>query len=365
VKLLVTGGAGFIGQRTIRLLQEQDHQVTVLDNFAPPAHGGPPPIPAGVEVIQGDVRRREDWVRAVSGVDVVIHLADHHDYLPSFSKLFQVNAVGTAILFELLVEGSTSLRRVVLGSSVAVYGEGRYRCPQDGDVFPEPRSVETLQRGAWDPPCPKCGGAVTPQLTDESQVRPASVYGLSKLAQEEMTRLMGERYGIGWVVLRYSAVQGGTQAFQNAYYGALRIFALRLALGQKPILLEDGHQLRDFIDVEDVARANLLAATGLASGVYNVASGRAHTVIDLARILYRTAERELALDVPGRFRVGDPRHVIPDAARLRAAGWEPQVGLEGMARDYWQWLSQQPNLDSYFEGAEYLMERTGTVRPTR
>jgi dTDP-L-rhamnose 4-epimerase len=188
---------------------------------------------------------------------------------------------------------------------------------------------------------------------------------LSKLAQEELVRLLGERHGIEWIILRYGAVQGRAQPFQNAYYGALRIFALRLAHDQTPQLLEDGNQLRDFIDVDDVARANLVAISGLAPGAYNVASGRAHTVMDLARILLRVAERDMVPETPGRYRVGDARHVVPDVSRMKASGWEAQIGLEAMAREYWQWLTAQPNLDTYFEGADHLMERTGTVRVAR
>jgi dTDP-L-rhamnose 4-epimerase len=365
MKVLITGGAGFIGQRTAQLLLKQGHQVSILDNLSPPVHDGPPALPAGIDLIQGDVRKREDWVTALKENEVVLHLADHHDYLPSFSKLFHVNAVGTAILFELLLEGKTAVRRVVLGSTMAVYGEGKYRCGKDGDVYPQPRRAEALERGIWDPPCPICGGAVTPMITEESVARPTSAYGLSKLAQEELVRLLGERHDIEWVILRYGAVQGRAQPFQNAYYGALRIFALRLAHDQPPLLLEDGNQLRDFVDVADVARANLAALEGLPSGAYNVASGRAHTVLDLARTLLRVSDRDLVPETPGRYRLGDARHVVPDVSRLKATGWEPQSALEAMAREYWQWLQEQPNLDTYFEGAEYLMERTGTVRVAR
>jgi dTDP-L-rhamnose 4-epimerase len=365
MKVLITGGAGFIGQRTGELLLKQGHQLTILDNLSPPAHDGPPALPAGMDLVEGDVRKREDWVKALKENEVVLHLADHHDYLPSFSKLFHVNAVGTAILFELLLEGKTSVRRVVLGSSMAVYGEGKYRCGKDGDVYPQPRRVDALERGIWDPPCPICGGAITPMVTDESVARPTSAYGLSKLAQEELVRLLGERHGVEWIILRYGAVQGRAQPFQNAYYGALRIFALRLAHNQAPQLLEDGNQLRDFVDVDDVARANAAALADLPPGAYNVASGRAHTVMDLARILLRVAERDIAPETPGRYRVGDARHSVPDVSRMKAAGWEAQTGLEAMAREYWQWLTAQPNLDTYFEGADHLMERTGTVRVAR
>src|ERR1700730_5131587 len=321
MKVLITGGAGFIGQRTGELLLKQGHQLTILDNLSPPAHDGPPALPAGMELVEGDVRKREDWVKALKENEGGLHLADNPANLPSFRQLFHVNAVGTAILFELLLEGKTSVRRVVLGSSMAVYGEGKYRCGKDGDVYPQPRSLDALERGIWDPPRPICGGAISPRVTAESVARPTSAYGLSKLAQEEMVRLLGERHGIEWIILRYGAVQGRAQPFQNAYYGALRIFALRLAHGQAPALLEDGNQLRDFVDVEDVARANVAAINGLPRGAYNVASGRAHAVIDLARTLLRVAERDLTPETPGRYRVGDPRHVVPDVSRLKAAGW--------------------------------------------
>src|SRR3989441_8209108 len=303
---------------------KQGHQGSTLDTPSPPAHDGPPALPAGMDLVEGDVRKREDWVKALKDNEVVLHLADHHDYLPSFSKLFHVNAVGTAILFELLLEGTTSVRRVVLGSSMAVYGEGKYRCGKDGDVYPQPRRVDALERGIWDPPCPICAGASTPLATDRVVARATRAYGLSKLAQEDLVRLLGERHGIEWIILRYGAVHGRAQPFQNAYYGALRIFALRLAHQQTPLLLEDGNQLRDFIDVDDVARANVAALTELAPGAYNVASGRAHTVMDLARILLRVAERDMTPETPGRDRVGDARHAVPDVSRMKAAGWEAQ-----------------------------------------
>src|SRR2546428_12447436 len=161
MKVLITGGAGFIGQRTGQLLLKQGHQVTILDNLSPPAHDGPPALPAGMELIEGDVRKREDWIKALKENEVVIHLADHHDYLPSFSKLFHVNAVGTAILFELLLE-KTSVRRVVLGSTTAVYGEGKYRCGKDGDGYPQPRRGHGPGQGDRGAPCPVFGGAGAP-----------------------------------------------------------------------------------------------------------------------------------------------------------------------------------------------------------
>src|SRR5260370_2847510 len=192
MRVLITGGAGFIGQRTGQLLLNQAHQVTILDNLSQPAHDGPPALPAGMELVEGDIRKREDWVKALKENEVVLHPADHHDYLPSFSKLFHINAVGTAILFELLLEGKTSVRRIVLGWTTAVYGEGRYRCGKDGDVYPLPRRVDVLERGVWDPPCPICGGAGPPMITDVSAPPPARPHRLRQLAPRGPGRVLGD-----------------------------------------------------------------------------------------------------------------------------------------------------------------------------
>src|SRR3989449_7033838 len=154
MKVLIAGGAGFIGQRTGQLLLKQGHQVTILDNLSPPAHDGPPALPAGMELVEGDIRKRQDWVKALKENEVVLHLADHHDYLPSFSKLFHVNTVGTAILFELLLEGKTSVRRVGLRPSMAGYREGEKSCGQDGDVYPPPPPAAAPGGRNWDPPRP-------------------------------------------------------------------------------------------------------------------------------------------------------------------------------------------------------------------
>src|SRR3989442_8137469 len=202
MRVLTPGGAGFRGQRTGEHLMKGGPQATTLDTPPPPAHDGPPALPAGMDLVEGDVRKREDWVKALKENEVVLHLADHHDYLPSFSKLFHINAVGTAILFELLLEGKTSVRRVVLGSSMAVYGEGKYRCGKDGDVYPQPRRVDALERGIWDPPCPICGGAITPMVTDESVARTTSAYGLSQLAQADLGPVLRGRHRVEWIILR-------------------------------------------------------------------------------------------------------------------------------------------------------------------
>ncbi len=363
--MLVTGGAGFLGTATIRLLLEKGHSVRVIDNLSPPTHAAAPSLPEAVEFMQGDVREREDLARALADVDGVLYLADYQDYLPAYGKQVHVNAMGPALLHEVIAESRSPVRRIVLGSSHAVYGEGKYRCSTCGDVYPDQRSLEQLERGEWDPRCPSCGGSeLAPLKTDEAITRPANLYGASKLAGEQIALLLGHRHAIDTVVLRYSLVHGIGQAFQNAYTGFLRIFALRLCFGRAPQVYEDGAQLRDCVDVDDAARANLLALEHPEAPfqAFNVGGMQAGTLLEYARTIARCFEGAPAPEVPGRFRWGDTRHLISDNSRLKALGWEPQISFETSARSYADWLREQPGLDTYFEGAEHLMEKMGTLR---
>lgn len=368
MNVLVTGGAGFLGLATVPLLLAKGHAVRVLDNLSPPTHTAQPPFPEGVEFIQGDVRQREDLGRALTGMHAVIHLADYQDYLPAYSKQVHTNAMGVALLYEVIAEGRHPVQRIVVGSSGAVYGEGKYRCNQCGEVYPDQRPLEQLERGDWEPRCPGCGGSdLAPMKTDEALTRPANLYGVSRQAAEQIAFLLGRRHAIETTVLRYSLVQGAGQAFQNAYTGFLRIFALRLHFGLTPLVYEDGAQLRDCVDVEDAARATVLGLEHAEAPFcsFNVGGPQAGTLLEYARTVARCFDGAPAPEVPGRFRWGDTRHLISDSARLKALGWEAQIPFEATARAYVEWLRQQPGLDTYFEGAEHLMEKMGTLRAVR
>jgi dTDP-L-rhamnose 4-epimerase len=365
VKVLVTGGAGLVAGATIPLLLQRGHSVRVLDNLAPPTHAGPPPFPPEVEFVQGDVRQREDLARVLPDIDAVLHLANYMDYLPAYGKQMNTNAVGVALLYEVIAENRHPVQRVVLGSSQAVYGEGKYRCSTCGEVYPEQRPLEQLERGDWEPRCPACGGSdLAPLKTDEAVTRPTNLFGVSKLAGEQAAFLLGRRHGVPTVALRYSLVHGVGQDFRNAYTGFLRIFALRLYFQRPTQVLEDGAQLRDCLDVEDAARATVLALEhpDAAFRALNAGGGQAGTLLEYARVVTRFFEAAPDPEVPGRFRWGDTRHMILDSGALKALGWEPQIPFESTVRNYVEWLRQQPGLDTYFEGAEHLMEKTGTLR---
>ncbi|MHB8573020.1 MAG: NAD-dependent epimerase/dehydratase family protein [Candidatus Dormibacteria bacterium] len=364
--VLITGGAGFIGSHTADLLLARGHRVRVLDSLAPPVHSGRPDhLDPRVELLEGDVRDRAAWERALAGVDAVYHLAAYQDYLPDFSTFLTVNGAGTALLYEVAVARRLRLQKVVVASSQAVYGEGLYRCPKCGPVYPPIRTLAQLEARRWEPECPSCGGPLTPDWTPEDRVNPANAYGISKVSQEQLALVLGRRYEIPSLAMRYSITQGPRQSFRNAYSGILRIFSLRLHFGLAPVCYEDGRQERDYVSVHDAARANLLALDDPRCDyrVFSVGGARRTTVLEYAELLSRVSGRDLAPELPGKFRFGDTRHIFSDVSSLAELGWKPEVGLEDVAREYWEWLESRPDLEREFvDGADRVMLEAGTVR---
>jgi dTDP-L-rhamnose 4-epimerase len=226
VRVLVTGGAGFIGSHTCDRLLALGHDVVVLDALTPPVHrnGRPAYMNPEVDFYQGDTRNRDLLTNLLRRVDAVYHLAAYQDYLPDFSRFSDVNVVSTALLYEIIVAERLDLARVVVASSQAAMGEGLYRCPSDGEQTPEMRPEKALAAGQWDIPCPVCGGPLEMQATPERISNPQNAYGMSKLGEEMVAINLGRRYGIPTVALRYSIVQGPRQSVYNVYSGACRIF---------------------------------------------------------------------------------------------------------------------------------------------
>ena len=370
MRILVTGGAGFIGSHTVDLLLRQGHQVRILDNLTPPVHIEgkiPDYVPHEAEFILGDVRDRAAWERALQGIDAVFHLAAYQDYLTDFSKFFHVNTVGTALMYEIIVEKNMPVQKIVVASSQSTYGEGKYECATDGVQYPALRSLEQLEKRDWEPHCPVCGETIKPVITDELQVHPHNQYAMSKYTQEMIALNFGQRYGIPSVAQRFSITQGPRQSFRNAYSGVLRIFSTRLLSDHAPVCYEDGGQLRDYVSVYDVARANVLVMEDPRADyqVFNVGGGRAITVRDYARVIARALGKDIQALIPGEFRFGDTRHIISDIGKLRALGWEPQVPLEKIVAGYIAWAREQPDLGDYYENAEREMKARGTVREAR
>lgn len=395
MKVLVTGGAGFIGSWTVDLLLETGYQIRILDNLQPRVHphGKPYWVPDEAEFIKGDVANRAKLASALEGMDYVIHLAAYQDYMPDFSNFIHTNAESSALLFELIVSAPQRypVRKIVFASSQSVCGEGRYACldcartegvdlqvkesERSGrvcsyadsriNVFTPPaRSVEQLQREDWEHHCPHCGGELQPILTGEGTVSPGTTYGISKYAIELLADRLGRRYGIPTACLRYTYVQGPRNSFYNAYSGIARRFALRLMHGLPPTIYEDGGQLRDYVNVKDVARANVLVMEDSRAdfGVFNVGGGRAVTVLEFARMMLEAFDSDLEPLVSGEFRLGDTRHTISDICRLRTLGWEPEIPVEQNVVEYVDWMKEQQGTKEYLEEAERVMREQGVIR---
>ena len=366
MKVLVTGGAGFIGSHTADALLAKGHRVRIMDSLEPPVHlkGKPDHIPEKAEFILGDVRLKTDWDKALKEIDVVFHFAAYQDYLTDFSKFFEVNSQGTALLYEVAVEKKLPLKKVIIASSQAVYGEGKYECSEDGIVHPGPRSLAQLKKGDWELRCPKCGSKIKMQLTNEARVNPANSYAISKYSQELIGLTLGKRYSIPTICLRYSIVQGARQSPYNLYSGALRAFAVSIHSGKEPVIYEDGQQLRDYVNIEDVVRANLLALedSRMNYQVYNVGGGKAYTVFDLANMVARALGKKVKNKASGKFRFGDTRDIVSDISKLKALGWQPINSIEKSVKDYLNWLSTIEIRENIVEYAQKKMETLEVIQ---
>lgn len=364
----MTGGAGFIGSHTVDALLARGDTVRVMDSLEPPVHrnGIPSYMPPGVELVRASMLDRDALRAALTGIDAVVHLAAYQDYLTDFSRFFSVNTVGTALLYELIVNERLPVERVVVASSQASYGEGAYQCAEHGRVHPGPRPERQLVRRHWDVRCPVCGGSVEPSWTDERTVHPHSAYGMSKYAQEQAAIHIGRRYGIPTTALRYSIVQGPRQSFHNAYSGALRVFVTRLLNGKGPVIFEDGRQLRDYVWIGDVVSATLLALDDPRTDyhVFNVGGDRRVTVRELFELCRRACDVELAADIPGVYRFGDTRHMFSDVSALKQLGWRTTLDQASVVRAYVAWAREQPEVPDAFSAAEQRMKATGVLRET-
>src|ERR1051326_2104059 len=276
MRVLVTGGAGFIGSHLVDRFLSEGYKVRVMDSLEPKVHprGLPAYVPKEVEFIHGSVTDRNVLRAALRDVDFVSHQAAYQDYMPDFSKFLHVNAVGTGLIFELIVEDRLPIKKVIVASSQAVYGEGQYTCSTHGSFLPTPRSLDQLRRGKGEVSCPQCGSDCKPSLLREEFSNPYNQYAVSKIAEEKAALGLGYLNGIPTVALRYSITQGTRQSLYNHYSGVCRIFFSRALRGESLIIYEDGKQTRDFVHVSDVVEANMLVLKNTAADyrAFNVGS---------------------------------------------------------------------------------------------
>jgi dTDP-L-rhamnose 4-epimerase len=366
VTVLVTGGAGLIGSHLVDQLLEDGRRVRVLDNLDPQTHleGRPEWISTDAEFIEGDVRDTDCLVHCLDGVDEIYHQAAFGGFTTEMSVYYDVNATGTARIFEVIEQEKLDVRKLVAASSQAVYGEGLYHCADDGTVQPAPRTLEQFSQGAWEPECPRCGRALQPALTSEEALwNGETPYAVSKLAEERTVIGSGRRLGIPTVALRYAVTFGPRQSVYNPYTGVVSIFSTLLLNGLRPMVYEDGRQTRDYIFVRDIASANRLVMDDERANwqVYNVGTERPVTVIELIEKLASEYELQADYDLRGEFRPGDVRHLVHDSRKLRRLGWGPETSLEQGLREFVNWIRDLGELKEYFRQALVRLREHGVV----
>lgn len=369
--VLITGGAGFIGQMVSRALLRQGAEVRILDSFSPQIHATevlPDDLTGNVEVSKADVRDRAALKRALLGVDTVVHLAAETgtgQSMYEIERYFSVNVQGTATLLDLLQNDDCgkSLRSIVVASSRALYGEGAYLCAAHGMVFPEQRTRENMSACAFEPVCPVCGSPVSLSPTSESApFRPMSMYGLTKQVQEQAVLLFAHTRGINGFGLRYQNVYGPGQSLKNPYTGILAVFSNLARQNQGIEIYEDGLESRDFVYIDDVVEATIRSINypGQFVGALNVGSGQATSVMTVAQEIKAYFDSSSTIKVTGAFRMGDIRHNIADVSKLeQVLGFVPGVPFKQGLANFLDWAADQAPEDkaAYLRSVRELAAR--------
>ena len=362
-RILVTGGAGFLGSHMVDALLAAGHSVRVFDNLTSQVHpnGRPEYLAREVELVQGDMRDLDAVRKAVADIDVIYHLAAAvgvGQSMYEISRYMEINTQGNANLLQALLDSRLKFEKLIVASSMSIYGEGQYRCEQHGEVAPPPRETAQLKRKRWEVTCPACGRDLKPEPTGEDKpLQCTSIYALSKKDQEEMSLLFGRTYDVPVIALRYFNIYGTRQALSNPYTGVAAIFASRLLNQRPPMVFEDGNQMRDFVSVHDVVQANLLAmerpeANGMA---LNVGSGHPISIREVARVLGEALGSEQKAEFTGKYRAGDIRHCFADISRTRQSlGYEPRHRFQDGVLELVDWLRSQTAVDRVSEAAQQL-----------
>lgn len=370
--ILVTGGAGFIGSYIVDLLIEEGYNVIIFDNLEEQVHGSrqtpPEYLNPSAKFQKRDLRVQEDLNEMIDDVDAIFHQAAAvgvGQSMYQITKYVHSNTLGTANLLDMLVNKEHNVKKLIVASSMSIYGEGRYTCEDCGSVAPELRSTEQMKRNEWELRCPKCNKIATPAPTDEKKpLKPTSIYAMSKRHQEEMCLLIGKTYGIPTIALRYFNVYGPRQALSNPYTGVAAIFSSRILNGNQPIIYEDGNMKRDFVHVKDIAKANLLALKSMnaAYRAYNIGTGTYITIKDLAKLILEIYNSDISPVVSKKFRIGDVRHCYADISLARKyLEFSPEIELKEGLKDLLPWVKglEKEKVIDKFEAAEAELKKKG------
>lgn len=366
MNILVTGGCGFIGSHLVDALVERGHRVRVLDALVPQVHEQREPqyLNPAAEFIRGDVTDAGTVERALDGVEVVYHEAAEvgvGQSMYEMQRYVRANDLGTAVLLEALAARRDRIRKLIVASSMSIYGEGAYQCPNCGRSYPHLRAPAQLLERRWEFSCPDCRVTLAPIPTSEDKpLFPTSVYAITKQDQEQFCLVVGRAYDIPAVALRYFNVYGPRQALSNPYTGLCAIFSARLLQDQPPLIFEDGEQTRDFVHVSDIVQANLLALETDAADykAINVGTGRATSVKQVAALLTKGLGKEIEPQLVGKYREGDIRHCYADITRARRLlGYEPKVSLEQGIPELLDWVRAQRATDRVAQATKELETR--------
>lgn len=376
--VLITGGAGFIGSNVVLKLIDKGVKITVLDNLSPQIHGDNPEetsplynsIKGKVNFIKGTVTSRNDWKKALEGVDTVLHLAAETgtgQSMYEIEKYVNVNIGGTAILLDILANEKTDVKRVVVAESRAIYGEGRYWSDElNSYVYPDERPEDTMLKGDFEVKYPGCEKTLKlVSTTEDSLIHPGSVYGITKQVQGQLVHLVCKSLGIESVSFRYQNVYGPGQSLSNPYTGILSIFSTRIKNGNGINIFEDGLETRDFVYIDDVVDATILGMTtsGISGNAFNVGTGVATDVLTVANTLKKFYGINVPINVSGNYRLGDIRHNFADISKAqKLLGFEPKWSFKEGIEQFCKWVDNQPIHEDKYESSIVEMKDKGLYK---
>ena len=373
--ILITGGAGFIGSNLALRLLSYGYNITVLDNLSEQIHGSDPnksflynSIKDKVNFVLGDVCNENDWIKSIENQDIIIHLAAETGTGQSMyevEKYVNVNVRSNAILLDCLSNKKNKIQKIIVASSRAVYGEGKYSCSEHGVVFPIQRSDYNLRKGDFNPKCPICDNNVTPMPTDEkSPLNPVSIYGITKQNQEQLISLGFKSLGISSIIYRYQNVYGPGQSLSNPYTGILSVFSTRILNNNQIEIFEDGLESRDFVYIDDVVDATILGLkiTDKINTVFNIGSGKRTSVLNVANTLEKHYKLDPRINISGRYRIGDIRHNFADISKITKIGFSPKVSFTKGLEKFSNWVKKQKVCKDYFDLSIKEMQSKGIIK---
>ena len=365
--ILITGGAGFIGSFLVDELVKQKHTVKILDNLEPQVHISnkiPDYLNPNVEFIRGDIRNSDDLEKCIDGTDVVFHFASMvgvGQSMYEIGKYVDVNITGTGRLMDTIVNSDNHVKKVIVASSMSLYGEGEYYCKKCNTSQNATRSTDQLKKRIWEPVCPKCHETLTAVgVTEEKKPEAANIYAITKKTQEDIVMNVGGAYEIPCVGLRYFNTYGPRQSLNNPYTGVAVIFMSQIKNNQSPLIFEDGQQTRDFVSVHDVTRANLLAMNSSKADyeVFNVGSGQKITILELAEKILKLQNSSIKPHITNKYRKGDCRHCFSDITKIkRKLNFSPRISIEDGLRELIEWSKGQEAIDNVQQAIKILKQK--------